>query len=160
MWFTGPQEEARGGLEWGGGLVWSEQWRGQGVRGRGTESSQILLSACWSVSTWRWGRKGWMRRWQRDGQSCLPEFPGSKVKRPSQSPAPGQQNFTKHCGYSTLPTYNCCRRLASVCLLPSCVKCESFGTLKVGFGTENTTQKLALVLKNNLHIIKVENLNS
>ena len=99
------------GVGWGLSVEWAVAGAGrQGQRSRGQPDT---VECTLGSSMWRWGMKGWMRRRQREGQSWRPEFPGSRVKRPSQSPARGQQNFTKHCGHSTIAVVDGCFCLPS-----------------------------------------------
>lgn len=81
------------GVGWGLSVEWAMAGAGcQGQRNRGQPDT---VERKLGSSTWSWGRKGWVRRRQRDAQSWLPEFPVSKVKSPLQSPAPGQKELHK-----------------------------------------------------------------
>ena len=87
--------------------------------------------------------------WEAETGSHTPSSPRLKA------PTLASKHFAKPPRQGTLVTHECRRWLASVSF-PLCVQCESFGIVKLGFYTENRTQTLALVLKDNLHFVKVE----
>lgn len=85
------------GVGWGLSVEWAMAGAGsQGQRSRGQpDPVECKLGS----STWSWGRKGWMRRQQRDAHGV--DFLNSRslrLKVPRKAPLQASRNFTKHCG--------------------------------------------------------------